>query len=115
MFRQLARWFQDAGSPAGSTGDPALRVFALHPLQLTRFLEEAWFARADVLGPPSPALPSDVLGGLESEIDKLLGKITTDIYPLFGRNSGDAPRKVIWNHLIYAYMIENTRIFEIFQ
>jgi hypothetical protein len=56
-----------------------------------------------------------VLGSVKSEIDKQLGRIPTDIYPLFGASSVDAPRKVIWNHLIYAYMIENTRIFEIFQ
>src|SRR3712207_3445736 len=119
MFRQLARWFQDAArsDPAATNSpeDAALRVFDLHPLQLTRFLEEAWFARADVSGRPSPALPSDVLDDLESEIDALLGDITTDIYPLFIRNPSDQPRKVIWNHLIYAYMIENTRIFEISQ
>jgi hypothetical protein len=115
MFRQLARWFQDAGNQQGSTDDPALRVFDLHPLQHTRFLEEAWFARADVVGRPSPALPPGLLEDLDSELDLLLGSITTDIYPLFIRNPSDQPRKVIWNHLIYAYMIENTRIFEIFQ
>jgi hypothetical protein len=117
MFRQLARWFQDAGSPAGSTEDPALRVFDLHPLQLTRFLEEAWFARADVTGRPSPAVPVGMLDGVDSDIDELLGDIPTDIYPLFIDNGGSPPilHKVIWNHLIYAYMIENTRIFEIFQ
>jgi hypothetical protein len=119
MFRQLARWFQDTARANPAAGiapeDAALRVFDLHPLQLTRFLEEAWFARADVAGRPSPAVPPDLLDDLGSGIDTLLGQITTDIYPLFIRNPSDQPRKVIWNHLIYAYMIENSRIFEIFQ
>lgn len=120
MFRQLARWLQDSArrNPPADSIPPeaaAMGVFDLHPLQLTRFLEEVWFARADIDGRPSPEVPSGVLDGLESGIHQLLGNITTDIYPLFTRNPSDRPRKAIWNHLIYAYMIENTRIFEIFQ
>jgi hypothetical protein len=118
MFRQLARWFQDAARPQGYTEDLALRVFDLHPLQLTRFVEEAWFARADTVGRPSPSVPIAMLGDVDSHLDDtgFLGNIATDIYPLTA-TGGSPPvlHKAIWDHLIYAYMIENTRIFEIFQ
>lgn len=117
MYRQLARWFQESsqvGPPPTSadTQNAALKVFDLHPLQLARLLEETWFMRTDTNGRPSLALPPELLlDQLESGI-QLNGP--NDIFPIFPDNeTGDVGRRAIWNHLIYAYMIENTRIFEI--
>ena len=45
----------------------------------------------------------------------MLGNVTTDIYPLPVAKPRTPGLRVGWNHLIYAYMVENTRIFEIFQ
>ena len=61
MFLTLARWFQEqdqASNPSELEGS-ASKIFELHPIQLARALEEAYFAKDDGLrGPfPSPALP----------------------------------------------------------
>jgi hypothetical protein len=113
MFRQLASWFEEQ-SP-GTTGSDA--VFALHPLQLTRFLEEMWVMRT---GPtttrPSAPIPVALYGTeAESGIKLQLSAVHDDIYPtsldpIGGSGTGmPAP----FRHLIYAYVIENTRAFEI--
>ena len=120
MYRQLARWFQESAGASGSTSSTstaseiaALKVFDLHPLQLARFLEEAWFMRTDAAGRPSVALPATVIDDLGSDLEPS-PPIATDIYPLdFSLEPVAAGRRSQWNHLIYAYMVENTRIFEI--
>jgi len=114
MFLTLARWFQEqheASNPSELEGS-ASQVFELHPIQLARALEEAYFAQDDSLrGPfPSPALPLDIVGRLPSGLDGLLGNVPDDIYPLTDRPS----QPLVWHHLMYAYMIEQTRVFEIF-
>ena len=115
MFRQLATWYE-AENPAQSGAEP---VFALHPLQLTRFLEQMWLMRTDPGSRPSPPIPA-VLYGLEaaSGIAGDLVGVVDDIFP----TPWDPPEaadpgaiKVPFRHLMYAYLIENTRVFEIFR
>jgi hypothetical protein len=95
MFRALA---------ASIDPDPAVsgpQVFDLHPMQLARFLEEAWINRAAASVLPSPdrlEVPS-ALRSIEA---------TSFITPALGT-------AVIWDQLIYAYMVENTRCYEIFR
>jgi hypothetical protein len=120
MYRQLARWFQDSERARQRTSTEelqaaALRVFDAHPLQLARFLEEAWFMRTNTAGRPSVALPLTLLQNLDSGLGFQLGSIPTDIYPIVSIDNAPRGLHAQWNHLIYAYMIENTRIFEIMQ
>ena len=115
MFLTLARWFQeqDQASNPSELEASASKVFELHPTQLARALEEAYFAKDDSLrGPfPSPALPFDIAGRqLPSGLDRVLADVPDDIYPLADRPN----QPLVWHHLIYAYMIEQTRVFEIF-
>jgi hypothetical protein len=116
MFRQLARWFQEdlgGGATPEQREQAALRVLELHPVQLARFLEEAWFARADPAAYPSKALPGSIINTLRSGVEPS-DAVTSDIYPLaFPTPGGGLP--AVWHHLIYAYMIENTRVIEIFR
>jgi hypothetical protein len=110
MFRYLAKWFEEL---PGGAGTGATQVFSLHPLQLTRFMEEMWLMRAGSV--TSPSIPSALYGveatsGIEAE----LPGITDDIYPT-SLESGTTLNRVQTRHLIYAYMIENTRAFEIFR
>ena len=73
----------------------------LHPMQLSRFLEEAWAFRAPMPPLAAPTL-LEVPGALIPQ----------------ERTSGLAaalPVPVVWDHLIYAYMVENTRTYEIFR
>lgn len=115
MFRQLATWFETRNP--GTSG--AAQVFALHPLQLTRFLEEMWLMRTDPGSRPSAAIPPPLYGqeALSGVKDQLV-TVLDDIYP----TTLDAPEvgdpngiKVPSRHLMYAYLIENTRVFEIFR
>lgn len=111
MFRQFA-----AHLPGG-----AELLFRLHPIELAGLLEQAWEFRVhtndpDVpLGHPDrrsavPGLPAYLLQAFEGYARN--------------RQTFTAPRHdtegcfdgcVRWEHLIYAYMVENTRIVEIFR
>jgi hypothetical protein len=119
MFNILATIFRDAGDPDGSG------VLRVHPGQLSRWLDEIWSA-----GPQSitvaPAAGIPYLGDP--------GGIIQSVAPpnLFGAPSGINPANplaytnapgpvaaapnspVVWHHLIYAYLLENTGAVEIF-
>ena len=102
MFRQLAALL----------GNPEL-LFNAHPFELSSLLEEVWRQRLDTAGrslgdperrsnlgaKPPPEPPAGALGDI-----------------LFTSGGGDdAPRRFRWDHLIYAYMVENTRAAEVFR
>jgi hypothetical protein len=118
MFRQLATWYESLSPPQPG----ADTVFGLHPLQLTRFLEEMWLMRSDQASRPSPAVPRPIFP-LEaiSGIQDALKTAPHDIYPTtFNPDAtsgkpGGVGELVPFRHLMYAYMIENTRAFEIFR
>jgi hypothetical protein len=110
MFRQLASWYEEQNP--GSSG--AEQVFALHPLQLTRFLEEMWLMRTSPSATPSQAIPPALYPvEAESGIKDQLTGVGDDIYPTSADGGGGM--QVPFRHLIYAYVIENTRAFEIFR
>lgn len=126
MFRQLASWYVQANSQANIPPDQSLAEMQTLPTrQLEFFLDEAWLAgtyRANAgLGSPSIGLPPARTlewppamlinrGVRQSGINSPntpLSNYGGDIYPLAARIPSQ------WDHLIYAYMVENTRIFEI--
>jgi hypothetical protein len=94
MFRHLAGTI----SPDPRVGGNA--VFGFHPMQLARFLDETWINRnlqvfpvPSLLEVPPVLRPQEAISGVTP-----------------------APTsEVIWDHLIYAYMVENTRAYEIFR
>lgn len=117
MFRYLAKKF--APPP-----EARAKLFLIHPLQLSRWLEVAWAAAPNVpvLGPDpsqtsaaqqlgSPTviadfdLPEPLLQELEPGVD--LANPGTWTPP--GRNTSP----LLWDHLIYAYLIESTGVYEI--
>ncbi|MFZ0089447.1 MAG: hypothetical protein WAL63_08075 [Solirubrobacteraceae bacterium] len=110
MFRQLASWYEEQNP--GSSG--AEQVFALHPLQLTRFLEEMWLMRASPSDTPSLAIPPALYPvEAESGVEGQLASVNNDIYPTLAEGGGGLQQPL--RHLIYAYVVENTRAFEIFR
>jgi hypothetical protein len=99
MFRQFA-----GSIPAG-----ARTLFSAHPLEITSMLEKAWHTRIE-LNPPVDALAAPIR-------TSLLNPFVTSIN-VSGptrTNGGVLRQGVLWDHLIYAYMIENTRVYEIFR
>jgi hypothetical protein len=109
MFRAFAKFL------------PAKDLVQFHPADLTAVLELAWdrrssrqeelghpFRRSDLLNfgttwfgkpaltPPAPTIPD------QPNLNQIINAINRAC-------------PVLWDHLIYAYMIENTRIYEIFR
>ncbi|MEU2042485.1 hypothetical protein [Nocardia niwae] len=125
MIRQLANWFaEDLTNRKFSELDiPRLateEVFKLHPEQLLRFFEESWAYGKS--GRPVFQLPSGLLygaiPGLESGIRDLLPGITKTFFGPIQITRGPATDSGTggrWDHLIYAYLIENTRLIDIFR
>lgn len=96
MFRQFA------------TQIPASQLFDLHPVELAGLLERVWDSR---LVSTDPLIP---LGhpNNRSNINPLPIRLAGPMIPL-GSSDFRFPRR--WDHLIYAYMVENTRVYEIFR
>ncbi|MCX9089409.1 MAG: hypothetical protein OIN90_17810 [Candidatus Methanoperedens sp.] len=104
---------------AGTIPEGALKMFQCHPAVLTTLLEAAWEFRAhDSTQPPvlplgHPGHRSDISPLPDFWLDRL--KAFAQIQAPAGSVPFDAEGTVLWDHLIYAYMIENTRIYEIFR
>lgn len=129
MFRLLGRWLQaglGATEPANTANFGALTN--LHPLQLHRYLEEAWafggFISWPTTGAPvrdslylgNPSLFGDyqMPAGLTATIPSgitLGGGFTPGGIPPGLSPSNPMP----WEHLIYAYAIENTGLLRVFR
>ncbi len=101
MFRQ---W-------AGSTQAGADRLFRKHPLELTALLERGWNHAIADAGNREYLLNRGRIQGLPAHwierIESGPGKTTP--------GSGDNAPPVLWDHLIYAFMIENTGVYEVFR
>jgi hypothetical protein len=107
MFRQLARLIYP-GTPPPTPQQAAETVLSIHPMQLSRFLEEVWEVRNPNLLTPTgleiPATVSQLALERDSGIVGLIPSANSSSYP-----------PTVWDHLIYAYMVENTRLYEIFR
>src|SRR5262249_27543897 len=99
-------------------------LFDAHPFELAWLLEEVWRQRID----DAPNLPANVGKSLgdpdrRSNLDATppyainWPPLSTEIKKILKHTiSGDPVRRTFrWDHLIYAYMIENTRAYEIFR
>jgi hypothetical protein len=131
MFRTLVKLI----ALPGTDQDKANAVLAVHPLQLSRWLEEMWaqggltnalwsavlFNLPPPLGDPQvisktripegPSLKgllSALLSGVSPEPDKAI-KPSRFAEPVLGTT----PPPPVWDHLVYAYLIEATGIVEI--
>ncbi len=111
MFRTFANFL-----PNGAND-----LVQFHPADLTALLELAFERRSNQLNLElgDPFRRSDLIGfGATLFGSKLLARGTStsvklSIDPVLDAINRACP--VLWDHLIYAYMIENTRIYEIFR
>jgi transcriptional regulator with XRE-family HTH domain len=103
------------------------RLFLFHPTDLLAVLELAWDRRADQTSFPlgHPLHRSDLNRFEDTWFGRraLSGSAPTpfpgrpnqpDLNPIIDKVKSDGVA-VSWDHLVYAYMIENTRIVEIFR
>lgn len=96
MFRRILDHAEDAND----------KLFRLHPSQLMLYLEDTWEKRCQSQSGKYPAAYQNRLPGLPDRwIDTLRESVKFDI----------GTKGCEWDHLIFAYMIENTRIYEVFK
>jgi hypothetical protein len=124
MFLTLATEFASAG---GIRED----VFRVHPIQLSRWLDEAWQSAALVPGLPIGSAPTGAPFLGDPAIVAALGQPVQLPAPALMAGSGIVPPQarewqndvagpngggigLVWDHLIYSYLIESTGAFEIF-
>jgi hypothetical protein len=122
MFRQLPNYLVKSGV-AGF--DPALSnpldLFNRHPIEIAAYMEAFWNKRRQEPAPPPPATrrlgdPFDrsAENGLPLARLPLPPGEVLQGFVGFGEATSEAGF-LTWDHLIYAYMIENTRLYEIFR
>jgi hypothetical protein len=137
MFLQLVTPHPGDGSP--NIIDNINSLFSYHPLQLSALLETVWLNRYDAATTPIsapfqswpiqlsfPILNAPFISGYSGgvPIAPLPSPFTAPLAQPGLGYKGTAPlsmptagptRPTNWDHLIYAYVIENTRIFEVFR
>ena len=96
MFLQLVR---DTANPA-NTPNNVRALFQYHPLQITALVETAWRNRQAGNAFPFDAWPQ---------------ALTDSIINAFPAQPNLQNGAANWDHLVYAYLIENTRIYDIFR
>jgi hypothetical protein len=96
MFLQLVR---DAQNPQ-NTPAHVRALFQYHPLQITALVETAWRNRQTGNAFPFDPWPQG---------------ITDTIINAFPNPPAFVGGRVNWDHLVYSYLIENTRIHDIFR
>jgi hypothetical protein len=121
MFRNLAQLL------AATAGRQRNDVFLVHPLQLSRWLDEAWDATRTIPVFGTPTAQKPFLGSTE------VVEILNLPKPQVSGGRDIAPSGVVladpdvytdavfpvtsvglaWDHLIYAYLIESTGVFEV--
>jgi hypothetical protein len=118
MFRQLPIYLMSGATQALV---PPTVLFDKHPQDIVAYMENWWDKRPQPPPPPPSPLP---LGHPDHRSDE--GALPLTRLPLlpgevlFGFSPGPPPNTVRggflrWDHLIYAYMIENSRVYEIFR
>ncbi len=120
MFRQLAFRLSNPASTPPDAGRGA--VLDKHPLELAALLEAAYELGRDLKPESLPILPGDTPTTRQESLGHPNHR--SDVKPIvetafpnsFGAAAISRPAlEIRWDHLIYAYMIENTRIYEIFR
>jgi hypothetical protein len=138
MFRQLPLRLQSESSPPVTEAvDRAQRLFRRHPMDLVAFMENYWNGRYNLNGQPRPCFKGDGNGDDQFFNFQLGSQYRLSDEPAMPSVDGfealvpvgdptGLPMKFVdiqrtacprlrWDHLIYAYMIENTRVVEIFR
>ena len=112
MFRYLASRLSPSAPSDGT------ELFRLHPLQLHRYLDEAWRFRGIVR--TTSSTPPEVFLGENQNIIATLKRPDALLDPAAIMVPGTStPLPPLppgpWEHLIYAYLLENTGILRIFR
>lgn len=123
MFRQLPNYLSRSETSFVAALAPATELFKRHPVEIVAYMEAYWNKRRRPLTPAPPTPPPPPVGHPEHRSDE--ESLSSARLPvqnnefLFGFDPvklAPVPQQFLnWDHLIYAYMIENTRVYEIFR
>lgn len=127
MFRRIATTTTTkASNPDGVDEIRANKMFSLHPSELYGLLEMAWSFQLD--RKRAPAEHKDPIGDPRNKTElKALPEFMLQLFPFYATNKGKfvfdsdpatftvPGGAVLWDHLIYAYIIESTQVYQIFQ
>jgi hypothetical protein len=123
MFRSLDKLLPKPGD-----------VFTVHPLQLSRWLDEVWTQVGTVpaFGPGADVppflgsteiietlnLPAPFPAGTPAPVPSGLARTSPDsfngqVFDFTQTATDPSPPSLIWDHLAYAYLIESTGVFEV--
>jgi hypothetical protein len=108
MFRNLSRLLDPTTIVPPHISAPDL-LFDLHPVQLHRYLDEAWRRGGIVSTSATPVFLGES-ANIVNDLSRPLFTIDPSGQPPLPP-AGTQP----WEHLIYAYLLENTGMFRIFQ
>lgn len=94
-------------------------LFNAHPFELAWLLEEVWRQRLNddtTLGSKSIGDPNR-RSNLEPSppYTNAWPPLSSGLGAILDTGGGEFPRTFRWDHLIYAYMVENTRAYEVFR
>jgi len=116
MFRELPkRLFDRDDAPVFKKLDQeqnAIDLFSIHPLELAIYLEAFWAGGHTVSNPGGLPLGHPDFLSAEPATPRLPLPNGQQLKGVLRHDNFDRLR---WDHLIYAYMIENTRVYEIFR
>lgn len=137
MFRSLARRLTPPPTP--DRPDPLPRIFDVHPLQLSRWLDEAWIAGGlvpdvgdtgtpsaaaflgdpqivaaiDLPAPTQPGGAFPVPSGIDTGAPETFNGAPLDPPPPPLRGQPTPASGLVADHLVYAYLVESTGVFEV--
>jgi hypothetical protein len=137
MFLQLIKPPSNSPNPAVQAQQNADSVFLYAPLQIAALVETVWRNRYHPAGSPFTAWPYSVTNAILSDptffsgyaantkptagipqwitLPSGLPFVPPNLLPEMALEPNGTVQATNWDHLIYAYLIENTRIFDIFE
>jgi len=124
VFRQLPNFLSSNATNFAPVLVASTDIFNRHPLDIVAYMEAYWNKQNDVRGQVlgHPDNLSDEIGLSPSRLPlPFVRPPNPPSEVLFGFDTSNPNGSPIlggflrWDHLIYAYMIENTRVYEIFR
>lgn len=113
MFRQLPTYlFNTSKVPATKVFGDATKLFDRHPFDIVTYMEAFWNKGRSVFATERLGHPDH--RSSEIGLERLPLPPNETLFAFVPPN-GDGLEFLRWDHLIYAYMIENTRVYEIFR
>ncbi|WP_343702153.1 hypothetical protein [Chitinophaga sp.] len=121
MFRRIVYTAENSftnaliSDPSKAVTDRADRLFNLHPSEVYALLEAAWSFRVRGNFPSGHPENKTGLRGLPDSITALFDTSWLNSSLFVTQPNGVCTGHSLWDHLIYAYVIESTQVYKVFR